>query len=295
MTDLKVYVDPVPRTLSQAMHRTAAALRHYAPAGVRIVPSLGHAPDLQVLHSIGPHVEANLQAPQYAVIQYCFRSARYDENRDHFRDVWKRARAVWSYYDLREEMPEGAAFYHAPLGVDGRTFRGNGRDPRYVGVVSSGYVNGACAEAIEEVAEAALRAGLSVFHLGPAAIENMAPREERSWRAGCNLSDDDLAGVYGHARWVSGLRHVEGFELPVLEGLACGARPVVFDRPDMRQWYEGVAEFVPESSGPELVGELERVFRSQPRPVTAEERREVLRRFDWEALAQNFWRMLVRG
>jgi hypothetical protein len=278
-----------------AMHRTAAALRNYAPAGVKVVPSLGDAPDLQVLHSIGPHVEANLQAPEYAVIQYCFRSARYDEHRDHFRDVWSRARAVWSYYDLRDEMPKGATFYHAPLGVDGRTFRGNGSDPRYVGVVSSGYVNGDRAEAIEEVAEAALRSGLSVFHLGPPSIENMAPRAEPSWRAGRDLSDEDLAGVYAHARWVSGLRHVEGFELPVLEGLACGARPVVFDRPDMRQWYDGIATFVPECAGERLVDELERVFRCDPVPMTQEERRDILQRFDWEAAALGFWRAILKG
>lgn len=287
---MRVYLESPP-TFSRAMFRVADALRSTAPSGIKIVHEPGRA-DRQIVHAIDSHPERRPDVP-YAVIQYCVYSAR-DATEEQFNDLWGGAVAVWSYYDIAKRMPHGAQFYHAPLGVAGDTFKGDNGNARYLGVVTSGYVSGPGAEAIEEVANAALMAGISVFHLGPEQIEGMDVRRERSWRAGRNLSDEALAGTYSRARWVSGLRHVEGFELPVIEGLACGARPIVFDRPDMRQWYDGFAEFVPECSGRPLVSRLAALFERQPRPVTPAEREAVLARFDWRSVASGFWREVLR-
>lgn len=290
---MKVFLEPTCVPCSRAMHRVAAALRRHAPPNVEVVRRRAAA-DLQVLHAIGPL----LPAPDkpYAIIQYCLTTAEGWDERE-WRHAWTEARLVWSYYDLADRMPSGARFYFAPLGVDavfaaGPRRTGNGRD---VGVVTSGYVSGAGAEAIEEVAEAARRLGLRVFHLGPKRPEGMAERMEKTWVSGEDIEDEELALWYSRARWVSGLRHGEGYELPVIEGLACGARPIVFDRPDMRRWYDGLATLVPECSGGALVEALVEVLAQGPLLVAEWEREEVVRTFDWRVIAEGFWSRLLEA
>jgi glycosyltransferase involved in cell wall biosynthesis len=80
--------------------------------------------------------------------------------------------------------------------------------------------------------------------------------------------------------------------MPVIEGLACGARPIVFDRPDMTHWYEGHAVFIPECSGPELVEVLTDLLKYNPTPVKETERAEILARFDWSTIVKRFWEYL---
>lgn len=281
---MKVHVD-APWNLSHAMFRVARALRNAAPDGVRIVTDEREA-DLRVLHVIG--FEALAERGDVAVIQYCVSMAAPPESARIWWPLWARARAVWSYYDLSAAMPPAARFYHAPLGVDAETFKFS-EGHRDIGVLTSGFVHGPGAEAIEEVSLAAERCGLTVRHLGPNPV-GMERGLGAHWSTMLGVKDDVLADCYGRSRWVSGLRHVEGFELPVIEGLACGARPIVFDRPDMRAWYDGLAEFVPECEGDALVDALTAVLRRRPRPVTAQERAAVVARFDWRAVAEGFWR-----
>lgn len=279
---MKVYLE-ASKNLSRAMFRVADALRESAPDGVRIVDDPLQS-DIEILHAIDDR-PLRRGIRDYAVIQYCRYTSQTSSN---WENLWGNARAVWSYYDL--EVPSTTRFYHAPLGVDSNVFKLPARfRPRSTGVVSSGYVSGSLAEAIEEVADAARRCKLSVFHLGPHHVEGMKDRKERTWRAASGITDEKLAGLYQDARWVSGLRHVEGFELPVLEGLACGARPIVFDRPDMRKWYDGHAVFVPECSGEYLVRCLVDVMSKSPDPVTVEERAEILVEFDWSFITTGFW------
>lgn len=288
---MRVFVEPVPSTLSRAMYRVAWALRRYAPKTVMIVDHPEEA-DLQVFHAIGMSGmrEAILKTREFAVIQYCWKSANGDQQ--EWDALWGQARVVMSYYEL--PVKPDVNFVMAPLGVDGQAFTAQPGDGRHVGVVTSGYVSGAGAEAIEEVADAALKTRLSVLHVGPSEIVGMRRRREKSWMAVHHLDDARLAStVYGKALWVSGLRHIEGFELPVIEGLACGARPIVFDLPEMRRWYEGHAVFVPECSGPKLVEELVRVFSEKPKLAGAEERASILEKFNWERTASAFWAGVV--
>lgn len=284
---MKVYLD-ASKSLSRAMFRVANALRRTAPMNVHVVDEPENC-DLEILHAIDDR-PARGGSDEYAVIQYC----RYtSQSQSNWQELWGGARAVWSYYDL--DIPPQTRFFHAPLGVHSEVFTlPKGHSMRPIGIVSSGYVSGPLAEAIEEVAEAAKRLRLSVFHLGPSSVEGMKARREHSWKSGTGLTDAKLVEKYQNARWVSGLRHVEGFELPVIEGLACGARPIVFDRPDMRKWYDGYATFVPECSGEELVKELVNVMSLSPNTVTLEERKDVVADFNWDFITAGFWEALRR-
>jgi glycosyltransferase involved in cell wall biosynthesis len=200
---------------------------------------------------------------------------------------------VWSYLDLQGEVGDlgSVNYYRSPLGVDAAFVGGVDPVRRDIAVMTSGYVSHPAGEAIEEMALAADAVGLPVLHLGPAHVDGMRVPPPR-WSSVLGISDCELATHYHRTEWVSGLRHVEGFELPVLEGLCCGARPIVFDRPDMTHWYGDYAAFVPECHGPELVEVLTDILRHVPVPVSAEERAEVARRFDWGVIARGFWAQL---
>lgn len=279
--------------MSRAMHRVAVALRRYAPDNIQTVDKPEKA-DLQVLHVIGADaIEYRSRAPKTATIQYCYRTA----GPEHlgWPGFWSRNVAVWSYYNLQTLMPSETVFYHAPLGID-PLFVEEPRDvKRIIGVVTTGYVTGAGAEAIEEVMWAAHECGLQIIHIGPKPV-GLTRAVPPSWRSMHGITDTQLADIYRHAKWVSGLRHVEGFEMPAIEGLACGARPILFDRADMRQWYDGHAVFINElDDRAALVDQLKTVFQDCPSPVTLPERREVLRKFDWQTIASGFWRAVLDG
>jgi len=285
---MKVFVQPTCGVTSTSMFRVAHALRKYKPIGVEIVQNQREA-DLVVLHTIGPWQQ--LPNQEYVVIQYCLETAGAGRWSGWPR-VWRRARLVWSYYDMTRILPAGAKFFYAPLRVDGSVFRLPTDSAREILAMTTGYVSGPGAEAIEEVAEAACIVGGRVVHLGPAVVEGMSPRVEASWKSYEGIEDPELVDLYGRSRWVSGLRRVEGFELPVIEGLACGARPIVFDRPEMRYWYGPHAIFVPEVPKSELIPILAKCMSEHTEPVSFREREEVLQTFDWQTIVREFWRRL---
>lgn len=278
---MKVFVRPTG-LYSRAMTRVAVALARYAPLSVEIVETYAEA-DIVVSHLIGPWDQ--METKPEIVIQYCLRSAGLDYER--WAQRWRRAMFVWSYFDLPAETGlNGYKFYHSPLGVDDAfisPLAATDRDS----VMTSGYVSASIAEAIEEVMQAAWMLDIPIVHLGPHYIDGI--HQQFAMRSILGVSDSVLAGFYSQCKWVSGLRHVEGFELPIIEGLCCGARPIVFDRPDMHQWYDGHAVFVPECDGTELVRHLLDVMGDEPDPVTRDERQWAAERFAWEPIVKGFW------
>lgn len=279
---MKVYLEPTCIPCSRAMYRVADALREYAPRGVQFVSLPGES-DLQVLHAIGMNARPDAHAREYAVIQYCTTN---DSPLDR-GELWGNARLVWSYYDL-----PAPRLYHAPLGGDGRVFYPRGGERRRL-VLTSGYVNGPGAEAIEAATDAALQKGLSVIHLGPDTVVGMRNINHPHRRVMHNISDNDLAKLYSKCEWVAAMRYIEGFELPAVEGLLCGARPIMFDQPATRRWYEGHAEFVPEYENRiQLTQRLREVFSSPAVPVSEDEMEAVKITFDWRRIVEGFWKRI---
>lgn len=302
---------------SRAMVRVANALTMHAP---RVPPSfqLVATPqdaDLQILHVISyDAVEYAAQilarGGRYAVIQYCLGHPT-EILWDAWRKLWVGADLVWSYYPLHEqagaEIGElGVPLYYAPLGVDepfqamSKLLSTPGNWPaRTQRIITTGYVNGDRAEPIYAVWKAAELARIDAVHIGPQIVEGM-PEYPRRWRTE-RPGDMRLAEIYATSTWVSGLRHVEGFELPAAEGLVCGARPIVFDQPSMREWYGEHAVYisetprqVPEMGISDLVTEIAYHLAYTPRGVDAEERERALERFNWETIAKGFWEALLR-
>jgi len=313
-----VYADP---KLSPAMARVAEALQRYAPPELEFTPAAELA-DLVVLHVIGyPETAAAVEelrarGQRYAIMQYCMRSTQ-EPNTLNWLDIWRGAEAVWSYYDLdallvedgyaeqlcpwcREELPHvgqgtGAidfprCFYFAPLGVDLEAFEPLITIGERFAMLTSGYV--AESECVAECTQAAARVGRRVFHLGPALechrnIDNVEQRH--------GITDDELARAYSRCDYVAGMRRCEGFEMPAAEGLCCGARPMMLDRPHYRQWFAPWAVFVPELAPDLLTDSIAAVLANDVTPVSLEELEAARKFFDWRPLVAGFWQRALHN
>lgn len=281
---MKVYLDP-PQVASPSLRRVADALTRYKPDDVEIVHDRQEA-ELVVLHVIGRQDQSLEEASQvmdYAVIQYAVRSTL----RPHtgsWLPLWRNARLVWSYYDLpylcqEDEVSFWFPFYYAPLGVD-EVFHKRGLFKNFM-IATSGqsYLT----ESVRECIKAARGFELSIFHLG-----SELKFDDVVCRSG--ISDEELAVFYEQCLYVSGLRRIEGFELPAAEGLLCGARPIMFDRPHYRQWFNDFAIFIPETPRDQTINDLIQVFSKAERlPVTDEEIAAAREIFNWETICKGFW------
>lgn len=286
---MRVYVE-VPEGLSRAMGRVAKAFKIHAPANVRFTKDIDSA-DLIILHVIGfPETEQLVQSiraqrKKYAIMQYCFRSTQ-APRADRWLPLWQGAEAVWSYLDLAKHCEEDGVepnfkFYHAPLGVDPTSFR-QWPTPKRFDILTSGYVMET--EGVLEAMAAVEQIEGKQFHLGPP-----DERFKSFVTQKLGINDDDLAQTYSRCRFVAGLRRVEGFEMPAAEGLLCGARPLMFNRPHYRQWFGELAEYVPEDDFHGTAAAIADKLAAPYRAVTAEEIAEAKERFDWGKLLEGFW------
>lgn len=284
---IKVFADP--KSESRGLNRIAVALKQQAPTSVKLVDSKDKA-DLIIFYINGRRVQTKTeidhlvqQGKKYAIIQICVRSTKNPSTAD-WLPLWQGASVVWSYYDLpawcaKDKVSPDFNFYHAPLGID-KAFRVYPTKKKYI-IATSGL--GYLTESARECILAAITVGKRVFHVGPM-ITN---RPEVDFSNG--MTDTELAKNYSVCEFVSGLRRTEGFELPVIEGLVCGARPIVFDQPHYRHWFNDFALFIPEGNRDEVIKSLVKIFKKKPKLVRQSEIKEARRRFDWEKITSGFW------
>jgi hypothetical protein len=288
---MKAFVKCMPATLGRGLHRVADALARYAPPEMQFVNDYREA-DIVVLHIIGHGSLDGLtfrSDQKIAAIQYCLLTTE-DSRPEAWLPFWQRCTAVWSYYDLFDYMlkrehlltPEPPFnFYHAPLGVDGSVFRPMEPTRKRFAIGTSGFV--AETEGVKEAFTACKALGKDLFHLGP----------PLGFGPGVlyihNIGDEDVAEFWSQCSYVAGLRRIEGFELPALEGLACGSRPLVFDAPHYKRWFGEHAEYIPEAGFDEVVEAMKELLSKRVRPVTPAERSHALEVFDWRKLVTGFW------
>jgi hypothetical protein len=284
---MRVYYECRP-IMSQAMHKIRKALIDRAPDGIEFVlePRLA---DVQFIEAIGFDATSEPVAPAHVYLQFCLASA--GGSREQWIDAFKKAALVVSYLDVPSAMRSNDFnFLHTPMGAsnafrDCPTWQ---RTLRPYAAMTSGYVAIPPGEAIAAVYEAAASLGRRVFQLGPRQPQGMPPTKPHLWTARNNITDAELAESYSNCHFVSGLRWVEGFEMPVVEGALCGARPICFDLPCYRQWFDGLACFVPHDAE-KLPFALRQVLNSGVSLVSATERENLLRVFDWDRIASEVW------
>jgi hypothetical protein len=281
--EAKMKVCLIPNERSRAVDRVVKALVKYKPDNIHITSSVDDA-DLVVLHVIGRQDRTGKQIARlnkpYAVIQYSLRSTMRPKT-GGWLEIWEGANLVWSYLDLEMYCNEDGEevdfnFYHSPLGCDPNVFYPSVAKRDYlIGFSSQSYVT-------ESAREIVLAAGdRKIMFLG---------RELNRDHVDCyqDVSDAVLASLYSRCKFVAGLRRTEGFELPALEGLLCGARPILFDCPHYRQWFDEYGIFIPEGSRDEVIASLQKIFDnpSEYHGPTIEQARQD---FAWKPIIERFW------
>lgn len=277
---------------SRATDRVMAALSRHAPAGTFFTDNIEEA-DLVIFHTVGRRdktqrqiTEALNRGQRYAMIQYCLRSTQKPLASDWVH-LWRNAEAVWSYYDLAQLCADdgvaaGFNFYHSPLGVDSTVFYPREIERAFAIVVGGGLYR---CESIRECIYAARDTGLPVGRLGgPISREGLVNFED--------ITDSQLAILYSSACYVSGLRRTEGFEMMAAEGLLCGARPVLFDRPHYRTWHDQWGIFIKEGPRAQVIEALRMIFAGECQPVTEAELALAREVFDWRRIVSGFWAAL---
>lgn len=284
---------------SHALDNVVAGLIQWAPSGT--VVCHGQA-DVVVVPAIGrrDHVlrrcrEAKAAGQRVVLHQYVLRTSMTPFCLD-WLDVWQSVDLVYSYLPLTEwaaaegfELP--CAVYEAPLGVHD-IFRtvASFRTPK-VDILTSG--RGWLTESVRECVLAARANGLQAEHLGTGISKS------RALKSHAGLSLWDLRNLYRECRAVSGLRRIEGFELPAAEGACVGARPILFDQQHYRRWYDGFGLFITEGPRGMVLQQLQDLLAVDPRTgvssvtrLTWEEREIARKRFDWMPIAANYWQLV---
>ena len=270
---------------SFGVSRVALQLERYLPSDFVITNDPTSA-DLTVLHVIGRY-HHNLERAkrildaghQYAVIQYALQSTRNPDPKA-WVEFWSAAKVMWSYYDLKKYVP---GMYHAPLGAMPDVFYHEPDIPK--NYLLGTNASGSCYQAacLGESRLAVFKAGGRMLHIGePFGSDPSVDSHEK-------VSDDVMRWGYNQCRWFSALRRKDGFEMTAVEALLCGTRPIMFDTPNYRQWFDGLAEFIPEGSVGETVRNLTQVLKNGEKPVSDREIAEIKLKFDWKTIARGFW------
>ena len=219
---------------------------------------------------------------EYVVAQYVIKSSLRPDVAD-WLPLWNDAKLVWSYYDLpemcrREGHDPTFNFYHSPLGISSafRTLEPY-TEKRYKVVTHGDYLT-------QSTRECVLATNLLCAHLG----EPFAANNVDFW---VDIADEEVSWVYDAAEYVSGLRRTEGFELPAAVGLACGARPILFDRDHYTRWYEDKAVYISEGSRDEVLEQLRDVFSRRPH-VSDAEVQWARDRFNWDSIIEGLYERL---
>jgi len=283
---MKVFVDNIINDF--AISRIERALKKYAPDSIQFVNNEDEA-DLVVIYAFGQRrkiwwrvCDLIKKNKKYAIVQIAIRSTTNPKTSD-WLNIWRNAKLVWSYYNLqdlfiedREDwlkeakiIPYSFNFYYAPLGVDPEVFKETKQKKRYIITVGNNRN-----ECLKEVVDAVIE-----------------PYKDNIFILGGGIDDKLLADVYSKSQFVSGLRRIEGFELPVIEGLLCGARPIVFDKPHYREWFDGLAIFIKEEKREKVTKSLMEIFKDvkNMEPVSEEQKQLVRERFNWETIIKGFW------
>jgi hypothetical protein len=64
----------------------------------------------------------------------------------------------------------------------------------------------------------------------------------------------------------------------------------MFDTPVYRQWFDGLAKFIPENSVEKTVKSLRDILKGETWPVTKADIAETKKRFSWKRSVEGFWK-----
>lgn len=297
---MRVRIEPAEQN-DRAITRVRNALKQYAPAGLEFIEDPGDFDvDLLVMNINGRCgrtkrriAKAQSYGAEIFILQISLLSTQNPSVVD-WLPVWDVAKMIWSYYDLPQiALDQGVdptfadKCYRAPLGADSETFKPSGAEKKYRAItVTRGYLT----ESTREIIRAIRQAGGDIAYVGPhmEGLDHVHQLHQFE-----NVTDEELVDLYSSSYYVCALRRTEGQDLPAAEGLLCGARPIVFDRPDQADWYGEFSVVIPENGRDKIERSLATVFDTVPEPEVRQ--REIERAkdvFSWQKFAEGVWSWL---
>lgn len=262
---MKIYYTAREPYLSQAFRRLKEGLVLTLPEGVELVDNEEQA-DLRIRPIIN---WKDFESPDERDVcwQLCYLTA--GQTPEWWQERWEKSRAVVSYLNLPTD------YLRMPLGFDPNVFYPDSQRPKLYRAVTTGYMDGPGAEFIKDV----WRAFGNIMHIG--ANFDLGEGYHHAER----ISDNQLRTIYQSSEYVVSLRDVEGFELPLIEGAACGALPVALDLECYRKWFKPTTLFV----RPDHVLEDLKEIAKQPANYYPS-----VKQFEWTNVMKNFWKEILK-
>ncbi len=257
------------KRLGIGVQRITEALKKYTP-----IEWVDSGEDFTLVHVVGG--EQYAQCDTHSIIfQYCYLTA----GEADWISKWQQAPLTISYYPLHTYADFN--FLYVPLGYDPEVFKLTQTGARNITAFATGHV--ASTEHLDVLFRAIQKVGGTMVHTG----ENFkyCPRYYK-YREYMPISK--LAQTLNFCKYTSCLREIEGFELLGVEGLACGARPIVLDLP-CYDWYREFGYTVRESN---LIEDLINILSNTPPPVTAEELSVIAQRFSWPGICNTIYQRI---
>lgn len=208
--------------------RVREQIKATAPEWVEIVEN-EHDADVQIVLAIGASgIPERVAAMPTIILQLCYKTA-HGGSVEFWDDIWSKSLMVGSYFDLKAPN-----FVRFPMGYDPEVFyRPENEVKKKYGAIVFGDVDG------DEEISSVVRAFGTVAHIsgtdlgfGPGYVNYN------------NIPDNRLRQIYHRSKYCIGLRRTEGFEMPIVEGAACGCIPITFDLECYRHWFNDFAWFI---------------------------------------------------
>lgn len=223
---------------------------------------------------------------------------------EHFRN----AKAIISPFpSIKKDYPETIML---PLGADPDTFyKSNAFYNKEYIVHTHGY--DLRAESIKYVHIACKELKLKQCHIGSDfnslnnqsgdILDNQVIFIDR------DISDERMRYFYNKSYFIAGLRLLEGFEMPIIEGAMCGCRPITYDLPCYRKWFSDFAAFIPfvgepEKDGPpfgtseqrteKLITSIQQVF-NEYSCLSTSQIEYVKDAFSWDRIIPKVWNIIL--
>jgi glycosyltransferase involved in cell wall biosynthesis len=109
-----------------------------------------------------------------------------------------------------------------------------------------------------------------------------------------HVGHDEMAYVYNAADLFIYPSSYEGFGMPVLEAMACGAPVIALDNTAFPEFAGGVAHLLPDAKVETLVAGMRRVLRDEPlRRHMAEEGPRRAAAYDWRLIARRYLDLMI--
>lgn len=254
-----------------AFKRISSALKRFAPSNI-IWTSNPDAADIHFIHVVGggdlPYIK---DTSKTVMFQHCYHTAC--ASWIDYPSYWEQCKLVVSFHNLPTYTSKKFNFYGMPWGVDGEVFKLIDVGERNKKLFTTGHV--ADTECIDKLHEACKRINVDMFHTG----HNL--NLGSSYRYLNFMDDPAFVRMLNSVQYVGAMRLIEGFEMTAVEGLFCGARPIIPEC-STYDWYREHAHTI--NTQQDIVEQIVSVISSSPEPINDEEMNLIRKRFDWKNL-----------